>query len=182
MLNPEKFLPLASGAGVAIAITYYLYNSLTKTNKDVHEIIDTIVDEEMKQTIIENFEKNPALKFTLENIDNLPQATFNKALNTFFVANNLEEISRDKTDEILNGNISVLTNTLESYLGINSTIGLGVIGILMQDHDLILDSVEKLSKDLKTDPRINKILTRMILNSLDSKSSCKNKVSSITIQ
>ena len=141
-----------------------------------------MLDEQIQGTIFNNIKKNPALEFITDNVESLPQIAFNKAINSFFIANGMKRVDRNITDEILNGNYSALSKTLEVSLGISPIISEGMIGILMNDEVLIMDCIEKVSIILRTDPKINIIFAKIILDQIKSEEMSKESVSKATIK
>ncbi|CAI2364557.1 unnamed protein product [Moneuplotes crassus] len=165
ILSPAKFLPISTGAAVLAACIYYFYATITDVDKNLKDTIGKIVDEQLRNTVIKNIRENSRMKGILEQVENLPQITFNKAFNVFMELNDYPIVNRDLTDEILNGNGGVLVQVLNTNMGIDENVSLALVGIVMNDTSLILECVNSLSIQLNLDPTFNMIFTEIILES-----------------
>ena len=162
ILSPEKFLPLASGAGVMIACIVYFYISLSKLNKHLTEVVGKIVDDQLKVSIVENINKNPTVNEIINQAENLKLNAFEKILNCYMKVRNLQSIDRDVWNEIMKGNGRALIHLINVNFGVDYTISLGLLGVLRNDPILALDCVYKLSEKLNLDPELNVSIMELI--------------------
>lgn len=141
-MNPQTFLPLASGAGVIIGYILYFYATLTKIEKTLDEIVGKIIEEQLQSTIVNSLSNNKIISKISETATSLPQVTFNASVNLFMRRNNLEMLERRITDEILNGNVEYLVDAISSNFGIKSEIAKGIVGTILDDPLMIYDAVQ----------------------------------------
>ncbi|CAI2361318.1 unnamed protein product [Moneuplotes crassus] len=142
ILNPEAFLPLASGASVIIGYFLYFYNIISNIEKTLDNIVGKVIEEQLQSTIVNSLSNNKIISKITDAADNLPQVTFHTSVNAFLAINKVEPLERKITDEILNGNVEYLIDTLDSSLGIGPEISKGVVGTILDDPLMIADSIK----------------------------------------
>ena len=142
ILNPQTFLPLASGAAVIISCTFYFYNVLNKVNSSLDEIVHKVIEEQLQITLVNTLNENEKISNIIEAVDDLPQHFFNNALNAFLSLNNLKQVERKISDRILDGDIQSLSFMLESSFMIPPEISQGIIGMFIDEPLLIISSVQ----------------------------------------
>jgi hypothetical protein len=82
VLNPEKFLPTASGALVIAGAAFLLYTRLKNADKTLTELVLSVVNEHLKTAMFETIQKqNSEMTKLLHKVDEMPEILFNKALN-----------------------------------------------------------------------------------------------------
>jgi hypothetical protein len=82
VLNPEKFLPTASGALVIAGAAFLLYTRFKNVNKTLTELVLSTVNEHLKIAMFETIQKqNSEMAKLLHKVDEMPEILFNKALN-----------------------------------------------------------------------------------------------------
>jgi hypothetical protein len=138
ILNPQTFLPLASGAGVIIGCVIFFYSTLTKINKDLDEIVGKVIEEQLQITLVNSINNNEIISKIIETADDLPKVTFNTAINAFLEMNHLQKLERNITDEIMKGNVDSLAIVLESSFMIPPEVSKGIVGMVIDDPLLIL--------------------------------------------
>jgi hypothetical protein len=170
VLNPEKFLPVATGAIVIIGVAIYVYVKLRDIDKLFYEVVNTTVNDQLMVTMMNAVKnKTKSLGIEFDSFTSLPEVFFNKALNKFMTSNDLPPVEREISDEILKGNITAIVGLLQNNCGIDECISLGLIGIIMDDNLMIVDSVYKLSEKLGVDPGINVTFAEILLDKLKEK-------------
>ncbi|CAI2372474.1 unnamed protein product [Moneuplotes crassus] len=142
ILSPQKFLPLASGAGVIIGCVVFFYTTINKINNILDDIVTKVIEEQLQITLVNSLNNNERISKIVDTVDDLPQATFNTAVNVFLSINNLEKVDREVTDKILTGNVRALASVLQTSFMIPSEISQGIIGMLLNDPLLIINSVQ----------------------------------------
>ena len=146
ILNPQTFLPLASGAAVIIGYVLYFYNIMTNIEKALDNIVGKVIEEQLQTNIVNSLTNNKIISKITDTVDELPQVTFNASVNAFMTVNSMKTLERKVTDEILNGNVEYLVNTLGSNFGISPEISKGVVGAYLDDPLIISDSVKLFAK------------------------------------
>ena len=170
ILNPETFLPLASGAGVIMASIFFLLTSLRATHRELSKTVDKVIDEQLELTIFSNIKKNKNSSQVSELVSSSPALVFNKTVNNFMALNDFKSIDRNITDEILNGNVGMLLKVMNVYFGIDQGICFGIVGILIKDPTLILHCVHKISNKLHISSEINVAFCELAMNQWNSES------------
>ena len=142
ILSPQKFLPLASGAGVILGCVFFFYKTISNINRTLDEIVTKVIEEQLQVTLVNSLKNNERISKLVETVDDLPKVTFNTALNVFLSLNNLEKVDREITDKILAGNVGALASVLQISFMIPPEISQGIIGMLLNDPLLIVNSVQ----------------------------------------
>jgi hypothetical protein len=182
VLNPEKFLPIATGAIVVIVFLGYMYAKLSSINKTLIDVVKSVINDEIKGTMIENFQnKYSDVSKIISQAESLPQSMFHKAINAYMGANNLQSVDKSVTDEIMNGNAGAIATLLNNSLGIDYSIALGLVGVLKDDPIVIMDSIYKLSETLNLDPELNIAIAEIILDKYNPDNLDKDQVSNSVI-
>jgi hypothetical protein len=182
ILNPEKFLPIATGALVVIVFLGFTYVKLSSINKTLTDLVKNVVNDEIKGTMIQSFQnKHVDVSKITSQAKSLTHSLFHKAINTYMGANNIQSVDRSVTDEIMNGNAGAIATLLYNSLGINYSIALGLVGVLKNDPIVILDSIYKLSETLNLDPELNIAIAEIILDKYNPDTPDRFKVSSSVI-
>jgi hypothetical protein len=165
VLNPERFLPIATGAIVVIGVAIYVFVKIRNIDKLFYEVVNTAVNDQLIVTLMDAVEnKAKSIGINIDSITSLPEVFFNQALNKFMSVNDLPSVEREISNEILKGNITAIVGLLQNNCGIDECISLGLIGIIMDDNLMIVDSVYKLSEKLGVDPGINVTFAEIILD------------------
>jgi hypothetical protein len=182
ILNPEKFLPLATGAFAILFSIFFLYTKLKNINKTLIEVVDDTVTDQLRVAMVQSIsKKNKDVANIINQAESLPQVMFNKAINAFMSSNNLRSVPRSVTDEILNGNAGAVAKMLNTNIGVDYNISLGLVGMLKNDPAVIIDAIYKISEQLNVDPEINVILAEIILDNYNPDSHGKRKVAKSVI-
>lgn len=123
VLNPEKFLPIATGT-LAIAVTaFIIYSKLKNIDKTLKELISSLVDDQLKVSMLETIQKqNSDLANVVQHIDEAPQMIFNKAINNYMSMNNQPKADRTLTDRIMEGDAGAIATLMNSNCGIDPSI------------------------------------------------------------
>ena len=176
ILNPEKFLPIATGAAVIIGFLLLMYSKLSNLNKSLLEVVSLTINDQLHFSFLETFGVNKSdLSKGLDEVDSLPKVLFNKATNAYMSANDHPQVERAITDQILDGNVGALATILHKHLGIDYAVCLALIGALKNDPVIIWDSVHRLSEQFGLDPVLNVTLTELVLDQFKSDISSKKK-------
>ena len=183
VLNPEKFLPIATGAMVILVFLGLMYSKLSYIDKTLKEVVSNVVNEQLQGTMIESIQKkaNKAQDELVDKFETMPQLVFNKAINTFMRMNNHPAVDKETTNEILKGNAGAIAKMLHQNCGLDYAIGLGLVGILKNDPVVILDSIYKVSMELDIDPIISVTIAELVLDKYDSDKTLTQKVSASII-
>jgi hypothetical protein len=182
ILNPEQFLPIASGALVIIVFIIFMSTKLSTIDKTLHEVVINVVNDQIKSTIIKSFKsKNVDVLKIINKAESLPQSMFHIAINTFMGKCDLQSVDRSVTDEIMKGDVGAIVRLLNENFGIEYSIALGLIGMLKNDPIIILDSIYKLSEKLDLDPKLNITIAEIVLEKFSSGTIDTNKVSNSVI-
>ena len=183
ILNPEKFLPIATGAMVILVFLVLMYSKLSYIDKTLKEVVSNVVNEQLQGTMIESMQKkaNKAHDELVDKLEAMPQLIFNKAINTFMRMNNHPAVAKEVTDEILKGNAGAIATVLHQNCGLDYAIGLGIVGILKNDPVIILDSIYKISIELDIDPIISVTIAELVLDKYNSDTVSTQKVSASII-
>ena len=113
ILNPEKFLPIAVGAIVILGVIVFMYFKLSNINKVVKEIVDETVKEELKISLFEMIKKQDTSSDSMmSNNNNLSQVMFHRSINKFMQDNDLPNVEKSLTDEILQGNAGAISTLM----------------------------------------------------------------------
>jgi hypothetical protein len=182
ILNPEQFLPIASGALVIIVFIIFMSTKLSTIDKTLHEVVINVINDQIKSTIIKSFKsKNVDVLKIISKAESLPQSMFHIAINTFMGKCDLQSVDRSVTDEIMKGDVGAIVRLLNENFGIEYSIALGLIGMLKNDPIIILDSIYKLSEKLDLDPELNITIAEIVLEKFSSGTIDTNKVSNSVI-
>ena len=138
VLNPEKFLPMATGAIVIIGFTAFLYSRLKQIDQTLQEVVNITVNQELRVSLYDSIQKNSDLSKVARQVESIPQMLFNKAINAYMSANNHPIVERNITDEILQGNAGAIANLIHKNWGIDYNISLGLVGLLKNDPVILL--------------------------------------------
>lgn len=176
-MNPEKFLPMAVGAAVILGFSYLLYTRLKQMNKSLEVSVGSIVDGELKNSLVETVKKELSKLSKLRHppVEDNTKIQFNRAMNNYMAKNNYPNVTQETTDAILDGNMGELINMMNKNCGIDENISLGLVGWLKQDAVIILDSIHKLAIDLNLDINLNSILAEIALDDYNPDSVGINK-------
>ena len=123
VLNPEKFLPIATGTLAIAATAFIIYSKLTNIDKTLKELVSSLVDDQLKITMLETIQKqNSDLANVIQHIDEVPQMIFNKGINTYMSMNNQPKVDRTLTDRIMEGNAGAIATLMNTNCGIDPNI------------------------------------------------------------
>ena len=83
-MNPQKFLPMATGAVVIVGFCILLYSKLKQIDETLKEVISSAVDIGLKNSINSNFEKEKAklANLMIKPVVGVAQKMFSKRLIT----------------------------------------------------------------------------------------------------
>ena len=167
VLNPQKFLPMAIGSLVFVAFSYRLYVKLTNLHMMIINRVKTCVDNELKQSLIETLQDHES-RDDKEAIDTINQTsainTFKRELNNYMEVNNYTIVDEERVDLIIKGDAEAILQIISKNHGVNSSIALGILGMIAEDPYLILDSTFKLCQDLGINPDVNLYIAEGVLN------------------
>lgn len=140
ILNPEKFLPIATGSLAIILVMLLIYSRLKLINKTLNEVIDSSINDQLRLTMLNSLKKHSSVaNKIISKAESLSNMMFNRAINTFMITNNLHSVEQSVTDEILKGNAGAIADLIHINLGVNHDIALGIVGMLKNDPLIILD-------------------------------------------
>ena len=157
---------MAVGAVVILGVSYLLYSKLKWVNKKLEVSVGSIVDGELKNSLVETIKKELSKLSKLRHppVEDNTKLQFNRVINNYMTTNNYPTVTQDITDSILDGNMGALINLFNKNCGIDENISLGLVGWLKQDSSIIMDSVHKLSMELGLDVNLNSILAEIALD------------------
>ena len=157
---------MAVAAIVIIGFSYHLYTRLKMINKKLTLSVGSIVDGELKNSLVETVKKELAKLSKLRHppVEDNTKIQFNRAMNSYMAKNNYPSVTQETTDAILDGNMGELINMMNKNCGIDENISLGLVGWLKQDSIIILDSIVKLAMELKLDVNLNTIIGEIALD------------------
>ena len=150
ILNPQKFLPMAAGAVVVIGFCTMIYSKLKQIDDTLKEAVSTTINLALKSSINENFEKEK-LKLTqlvMKPLAGFTQRMFYMAVNASVKEFNLPPIEKELTDSVLEGDAGAVALLFNKTCGVDKNISLCLIGLLLNDQTLILNSIYNLSEEI----------------------------------
>jgi len=165
VLNPQKFLPMAIGSIVFIAFSYRLYSKLTDVHNYVMNKVNTEVDIELKESLIETMKKHQKeKKVDADSSISTTIDSFHESINNYLMTNNYAIIDSQTINKIIDGEITPLLHLISQNHGVSNNVALGILGMILENPYTILDSVHKLSDELNVNVDLNLFLTEALLN------------------
>ena len=164
ILNPAKFLPTAAGSAVFITFCVFIFAKLRQIEKTLKDVVSRCVDSSISTSLSETYEKE---KEKLANLIARPvelatKRLFNQAINSFMKLNNLPNVDKDITDGILEGDAGAIAMLLHKSWGVDKNISLGLVGMLLQDNLVVLNSIYEISEEHGLDGDFKSILRSVI--------------------
>ena len=183
VLNPQKFLPFSTGAIVIIGFWGMIYSKLKQIDETLKEVISTTLNDGLINSISSNFEKEKVklMNLMLKPVTSITQKMFYESISSLMKNNNLPQIEKDVTDKILEGDITEIALVFNKALGVDKNISLGLVGLLLKDQTMIMNSIYHLSNDNKFNLEMCMIIAEIVFNSYDPSLSGINEVDSSVI-
>ena len=172
ILNPQKFLPMAAGAVVVIGFWTMIYSKLKQIDDTLKEVVNTTINLALKNSINENFEKEK-LKLTqlvMKPLTGFAQRMFYIGVNASVKELNLPPIEKELTDSVLEGDAGAIAMLFNKTCGVNKNVSLWLIGLLLNDQTLILNSIYDLSEEIGFDGELSVAISEIAINSYDNSS------------
>lgn len=94
---------------------------------------------------------------------------------------NLPQIDRDTTDKILEGDVAELVLMFNKSCGVDKNVSLGLVGLLLQDNVIIMNSIYNLSEENNLNGELSVAITELALNSYNPSLPGINEVDSSVI-
>ena len=95
VLNPNKFLPLATGAIVIIAFLINLYYKVNNAYYQIRRIVSSDVDQEVCSTLAEETSKNAVTsEKNVDPIDSVAKNLFHNSINKFMKTQQYELLGK----------------------------------------------------------------------------------------
>ena len=166
ILNPQKFLPMAAGAVVVIGFCTMIYSKLKQIDDTLKEVVSTTINLALKNSINENFEKEK-LKLTqlvMKPLTGFTQRMFYIGVNASVKEFNLPPIEKELTDSVLEGDAGAVAMLFNKTCGVNKNVSLWLIGLLLNDQTLILNSIYDLSEEIGFDSELSVAITEIAIN------------------
>jgi hypothetical protein len=171
ILNPENFLPIATAAVVIVVAIVFLYTKLNLVYNTLKDIVYKKLDSQMKLTLIDKIQKeSSSITSLLESFETIPKRDFFKKLDSFMKKNKFPPVTKDQVSSIIGGNIEMIANIMHKNWGIDYKIAWGLVGLLANDPIIILNSIYKISNELKFDTQSNIYLAELALSSIGNES------------
>ena len=183
ILNPQKFLPAAIGSAVFIAFSVLIFSKISKIKKALNDAVSKWIDSCISSTFISNYEKEKEKLASLiaKPVEIEAQKVFNQAINSFMKLNNLPSLEKEVTDGILEGDAGAMAMLFHTNLGVEKSISIGLVGMLVQDNMIIMNSIYELSEVYKFNWDFNIRLAEIAFNEYNPDSQGINKVHSSVI-
>ena len=178
ILNPQKFLPSAVGSGVFITFWIYIFNRVKRIEAILTESVSKWVDSSLTASLTSAYEKErqKLVDIIVKPIESSVQKLFNQSINAFLKLCNSQTVEKEITDGILEGNAGSIASLFHACLGVEKNIGLCLVGMLLEDKPLILNSIYSLSEEHNLDGNFNVIISEIILNNLGQNNEGVSKV------
>ena len=183
VLNPQKFLPFATGAVVIIGFWVLVFAKLKEINDTLKDVIHSAVDIGFKNSISTSFEKEKVklANLMIKPIERVTQRMFYQAINSFMKDFNLPQIDRETTDKILEGDVAELVLLFNKACGVDKNVSLGLVGLLLKDNVMIMNSIYNLSEENALNGELSVAITEIALNSYNPANIGINEVDSSVI-
>ena len=183
ILNPQKFLPTAAGSGVFITFCVVILSKIKMIEKTLQEVVNNWVDSSIQSSLISSFEKEKAklVNLILRPVEATSQRLFNQAINSFMKLNGLNSVEKNVTDGILEGDAGSIAMLLHTSCGVEKNISLGLVGMLLQDKMVVINSIYGLSEEHGLDGDFNILIAEIAFNEYNPDSQGINQVSSTII-
>ena len=183
ILNPNKFLPTAAGSAVFIAFWVFIFAKLRQIEKTLKDVLGRCVDLSITSSLTETYEKE---KEKLANLIARPvelatQRLFNQAINSFMKLNNFQTVEKDVTDGILEGDAGAIAMLLHRSWGVDKNIWLGLVGMLLQDNLVVLNSIYEISEEHGLDGDFSVTIAEIAFNEYNPDTQGINQVQSTVI-
>ena len=183
ILNPEKFLPTAAGSAVFITFCVLIFSKIKKIEKNLQDVVSKWVDSSIETSLLKSYEreKEKLVSLILRPVEEISQRLFNQAINSFMKMNSLPEIDRNITDGILEGDAGAMAMLFHTSLGVEKNISLGIIGILLQEKLVVMNSIYGLSEEHGLDGDFNVTIAEIAFNEYNPDTQGINQVKSSVI-
>ena len=183
ILNPAKFLPTAAGSAVFITFWVFIFSKLKTIEKTLKDVVGRCVDSGIASSLSETFdkEKEKLLLLISRPVELATQRLFWQAINSFMKMNNLPNIEKDITDGILEGDAGAIGMLLHKSWGVDKNISLGLVGMLLQDNLVVLNSIYEISTELEIDGDFNVTIADIAFNEYNPDAQGINQVQSTVI-
>ena len=183
VLNPQKFLPFATGAVVIIGFWAMIYSKLKEVDETLKDVIGAAVDIGLKNSVMTNFEREKVklANLMIKPVTGITQKMFYQAINGFMKEFNLPQIEKEITDKILEGDVSEIVLLFNKACGVDKNISLGLVGLLLNNQIMIMNSIYNLSEENGLNGELSVAITEIVLNSYNPSAIGINQVDSSVI-
>ena len=183
ILNPQKFLPMAAGAVVFVGFCTMIYSKLKQIDETLKEVVSSTVNLALKNSLDSNFEieKLKLTELVMKPITGFTQRVFYHAVNASVKEFNLAPVEKEVTDSVLEGDTGAISLLLNKIWGVDQNISLGLIGLLLNDQVLVLNSIYSLSEEIGFDGEISVAVSEIAMNTYNRNSIDIKKVESTVV-
>ena len=126
-------------------------------------------------------EKEKLVNLILRPVEAISQRLFNQAVNSFMKVNSLPSVDKNITDGILEGDAGAIAMLLHTSCGVEKNISFGLVGMLLQDKMVVMNSIYGLSEDYEFDAEFNVTIAEIAFNDYNPDTQGINQVSSTVI-
>ena len=183
ILNPQKFLPSAAGSGVFITFCILIFSRIKKIEKTLQEVVSKWVDSSIQNSLMSSFEKEreKLVNLLLRPVEAISQRLFNQSINSFMKLNGLSTVDKNVTDGILEGDAGSIAMLLHTSCGVEKNISLGLVGMLLQDKMIVMNSIYGLTEEHGLDGDFNVTIAEIAFNEYNPDTQGINQVHSTVI-
>ena len=181
ILNSNKFLPTAAGSAVFIAFWVSIFAKLRQIEKTLKDVLGRCVDLSITSSLSETYEKEKLANLIARSVELATQRLFNQSINSFMKLNNLQTVEKDVTDGILEGDAGAIAMLLHRSWGVDKNIWLGLVGMLLQDNLVVLNSIYEISEEHGLDGDFSITIAEITFNEYNPDTQGINQVQSTVI-
>ena len=149
ILNPQKFLPMALGSAVLVGFSVLIATRIRNVKKSLDSAVSQWIDASILSSFLSTIEKEKEKLISLisKPIEMTSQRLFYQSINSFMKLSGLPSVEKEITDEILEGDAGAIAILLHSSWGVEKNISLGLVGMLINDNMIIMNSIHDLSEE-----------------------------------
>ena len=174
---------MAAGAVVFVGFCIMIYSKLKQIDETIKEVVSSTVNLALKNTLDSNFEieKLKLTELVMKPITGFTQRVFYHAVNASVKEFNLAPVEKEVTDSVLEGDTGAISLLLNKIWGVDKNISLGLIGLLLNDQVLVLNSIYSLSEEIGFDGEISVAVSEIAMNTYNRNSIDIKKVESTVV-
>ena len=148
ILNPQKFLPMALGSAVFVGFSVLIATRIRHVKKSLGNTVSQWIDTSILSSFMSNIqkEKEKLVSLISKPIEMATQRLFYQAINSFMKLSGLPNVDKEITDGILEGDAGAIAMLLHNSWGVEKNISLGLVGMLINDNMIIMNSIHDLSE------------------------------------